>query len=110
MTDGNQSPYLPVLFGVPQRSVTGPILFVIYIYDLPEYVQSTVYLFADDTLTYLSVHKEDHCTQLQADIDQLELREQHQSMEFNPEQCKVLRITRKRTVISYQYTLRGKVL
>ena len=60
---------------------------------------------------YLSVHKKDHCAQLQADINQLELWEQHWSMDFNPDKCEVLRITRKRTVINnYQYTLHGKVL
>ena len=88
----------------------GPILFVIYINDLPEYVKSTVHLFADDTLMYLSVHKKYHCAQLQADINQLELWEQHWSMDFNPDKCEVLRITRKRIVINKQYTLHGKVL
>ena len=67
----------------------GPTLFLIYINDLPDYVNSAVHLFADDTIMYLTVHNEDHCDQLQADIDQLQLWEKHE----------LLRITRKRTAI-----------
>ena len=60
-------------------------------------------------LLTITVHNEDHCDQLQADIDQLQLWEKHWSMEFNPEKCELLRITRKRTAIERQYTLHGKV-
>ena len=81
----------------------GPTLILIYINDLPDYVNSAVHLFADDTIMYLTVHNEDHCDQLQADIDQLQLWEKHWSMEFNPEKCELLRITRKRTAIERQY-------
>ena len=84
----------------------GPTLFLIYINDLPDYVASAVHLFAEDTIMYLTVHNEDQCDQLQADIEW----GKHWSMEFNPEKCELLRITRKRTAIERQYTLHGKVL
>ena len=73
VVDGEQSSYLPVKSGVPHGSTIGPTLFLIYINDLPEYVESNVHLFADDTVMYLSIDSQDSCNQLQADLNNLEL-------------------------------------
>ena len=52
MVDGKLSDIAPVTSGVPQGSVLGPILFLVFINDMPECIKSNARLFADDTIVY----------------------------------------------------------
>ena len=81
--DGERSYFVAVLSGLPQDSVIGPVLFVAYINDLPQNIRSRVRLFADDTTLYLTITSEDHCRQLQDDIDALQKWKATWRMEFN---------------------------
>ena len=82
------SPSVPVLSGVPQGSVLGPVLFLIYIKDLPEYVtNSTINLFADNTLLYLAIHNSSGCSKLQDDLNNLERWESEWQMAFHLQKC-----------------------
>ena len=108
--NGLFSDWAPVKSGVPQGSVIGPILFLIYINDLPEVVKSTVCLFADDTIMYITMTSTDDAASLQKDRNNLASWEKKWQMKFHPQKCSILRITRKKTTQIYQYQLHGHIL
>jgi hypothetical protein len=58
IVNGTESKCHHVTSGIPQGSVLGPILFAIYINDMPEMVESSTYLFADDTKIFREIRKE----------------------------------------------------
>ena len=60
VTDGVSSDPAPVLSGVPQGAVLGPILFLIFINDLPDYIYSTVRPFEDDCVLYRTIRMSEH--------------------------------------------------
>ena len=108
--EGESSAEVPVTSGVPQGSVLGPLLFLLYINDLPQNIQSQVGLFADDTAVYLTVNSYEAANTLQADLDTLQEWELTWDMEFNPGKCQVMHITKSRVPFQSQYTLHGQTL
>ena len=70
--NGINSEKIPLSSGVPQGSVLGPILFLAYINDLPEQVESRVRLFADDTALYLAISSTTESKVLQTDLASVE--------------------------------------
>ena len=71
--DGQASDPVPVLSSVPQGSVLGLILFLIFINDLPDNIKSSVCLFAEDCVLYRNIHSLQDCLILQEDLDSLGL-------------------------------------
>jgi hypothetical protein len=82
-----------------------PCLFLSYINDLPDSVKGKVRLFPDDTVVYLTIRSKQDAQTLQDDLHALETWEKNWSMEFNPNKCEVLRITRQRNPVIFPYTL-----
>ena len=110
VVEGEQSAPAPVTSGVPQGTVLGPLLFLVYINDLPWSVTSASRLFADDCLIYRVVNNTADSDALQKDLESLQTWEQHWQMSFNPDKCEVIRITNKKATISRSYTIHGEVL
>ena len=94
--------------GVPQGSVLGPLLFVIYINDLDENLIGMVSKFADDTKIGGMVDSEEGYLQLQRDLDQLGQWADKWQMDFNLDKCEVMhsgRLNQGRT-----YSVNGRAL
>ena len=88
--NGRKSCPVPVTSGVPQGSVLGPLLFSIFVNDLPSIVSSLIYLFTDDTKIFHVVrNKGDHIA-LQNDLNSLYEWSLKCQLSFNISKCKHL--------------------
>ena len=88
VVDGEVSNWKSVLSGVPQRSVLGPLLFLIYINDLNDNIISNVLQFADDTIFFRKVNTDGDKQHLQNDLDILVKWSEQWQMLFNFGKCK----------------------
>jgi len=80
-----------VLSGVPKGCVLGPLLFLLYINDLDDSINSSLLKFVDDTKVLRMIRVEDN-KQLQTDLDSLLKWSQDWQMTFNTDRCKVMYI------------------
>ena len=95
----------PVTSGVPQGSVLGPALFLLYINDLPDTIDSQVRLFADDTVLYRTIKSDTDHHRLQTDLDKLTEWAIAWDMQFHPDKCLVMNISKKRHPSKFTYSL-----
>ena len=71
IVDDSASAWTPVKSGVPQGTVLGPLMFLIYINDIGDKVSSNLWLFADDCILYSTVTSLEDSKQLQCDLDSI---------------------------------------
>ena len=88
--NGMWSRKVKVLSGVPQGSVLGPLLFVIYINDLPDVIKSQIYLFADDTKIFRRIDSGVDSAILQNDLISMCNWSNKWKLKFHPKKCKVM--------------------
>ena len=109
IVDGCISEPKPVLSGVPQGTVLGPLFFLIYINDIGDNLSpgTNLRLFADDSLLYREIKSLSDSSILQKDLNALQEWERSNKMEFHPGKCQVIQITNKLKPINYIYNIHG---
>ena len=103
VVNGEASDWQEVLSGIPQGSILGPILFIIFINDLPSVVGNVCKLFADDCKLYKIIKSKLDQDDLQNDIDNLCKWSQDWLLSFNIKKCKVVTFGDKKH--DYDYTM-----
>ena len=107
IVNGEESSPITVTSGVPQGSVYGPVLFLVFINDLPDVITNPVKMFADDTKIYRRVDTQADCQSLQDDINGMQGWSGESQMRFHPLKCKVLRIGNEHPTFQYEMTDRN---
>ena len=108
VVNGVKSDWAPVLSGIPQGTILGPLLFSLYINDISSDIESEIRLFADDCVCYREIKDEKDTMKLQRDIDRLGSWPWKWGMRFQPVKCNMMQLTRKRIKkIHASYTLEG---
>ena len=94
---GAKSHYVPVTAGVPQGSVLGPLLFLIYVNDIVVDIKSVMKLFADDTSMYLSLNNDDIRAEiLGSDLEKVSTWATRWKVTFNQAKTELLNFSKQR--------------
>ena len=109
--NGKLSSEETVLSGIPQGSVLGPLLFVVYINDLPTQLNCSSLMFADDTKIFSRIQSHDDAYKLQDNLRKLEQWSHDWLLVFHPDKCKILTVGRHEDIVyAHNYTLFGQLL
>ena len=107
MLNGVSSQWEDVKSRTPQGSVLGPLLFLIFINDLPEAVQSTMYLFADDSKIWRTIKDKEDSEILQQDLNNMHEWSKKWLMQYHPDKLKGLCLNNRETASEQEYTVGG---
>ena len=108
VVNGEVSEWAPVTSGVPQGSVLGPLLFIIYVNDMDDGITAKISKFADDTKLGMNVAKPENIEELQEDLRRLGEWSEKWQMPFNVNKCKVMHTGHRNP--QAQYNLLGGCL
>ena len=101
VVDGQESPWLNVPAGVPQGSVLGPLMFLVYINDITTVVQTSIRLFADDTILHVYVDNPDATARaLNNDLASMAAWADLWLVKFSPAKTVTLNISKKKKKLS----------
>ena len=102
VVNGTMSDWVKVLSGIPQGSILGPLLFIIFINDLVEFCgpYANIFLFADDAKLYEHIKTEGDTDTLQAHIDKFVDWAEKWLVKINYSKCKVMSIMNRGHTVS----------
>jgi len=100
--DGEYSDWEKVTSGVPQGSVLGPVLFLIYINDIDENLRSKFGKFADDSKLLKSISSQEDVDTVRNDLKVLEDWAEKWQMQFNVDKCSVVHLGRNNPGSEYK--------
>ena len=99
--NGCKSGWQKVLSGVPQGSILGPLLFTIYVNDLPQSISSSVFMFADNTRLIHPIHTTNDHNHLQSDLNYLLQWCAKWQLNFNISKCRYIHYGKKHAFGGY---------
>lgn len=105
--NGVHSTWKPVLSGVPQGSVLGPLLFLLYVADMPEEISNFISMFADDTKLFNVIMDSTDPVNLQEDLDRLQQWSRTMCLRFNTSKCHILHLGRQNSAHEYSMSDNG---
>ena len=108
--NNRMSEWVEVTSGVPQGTILGPLIFLLYINDIADDLNATCRLFADDCLLYKCYSEFQETNRLQEDLNKLEIWSNRWLLEFNPSKCKVMYISNRKSIKKADYFLNGQKL
>ena len=109
IVNGESSATSDVISGIPQGTVLGPLLFVIYINDILDNVSSEGLLFADDAKIFRKITCKNDALLLQDDIDNLEAWSKLWLLKFHPDKCHLLTLGKFENIrYCHRYKVSGK--
>ena len=107
---GHSSTSIHVDSGVPQGTVLGPLMFLLYINDITTNITSSVRLFADDCVLYRVIHSEQDHHLLQQDLNYIIQWTKRWQMSLNTNKCAILTCSRSTSPPEFQYYIDNEAL
>jgi len=107
---GHKSSYVNVSSGVPQGTVLGPLMFLLYINDITNNITSGIRLFADDCVLYRVIHSEQDNHLLQQDLNRIIQWTKQWQMSLNISKCVILTCSRSISPSEFQYYIDHETL